>query len=153
MVRLPIHEKSVRRTQVPDGPQGYAVQDLHMGQKLVGCHKEGNFQQQGDGAVQGIGGPIMVLPVIGLQNHHPLVAGEGFLDMGHALPELCLRIPGFLLHGIRPPVQGQDQDVHDQAQDDDGKAGMADELVGNGKDDLKEQLQRPDEQGFQNRKK
>ena len=60
------YQQSVGRAQIPNRAQRHAVQDLRVGQKLVGCHEERDFQQQGNGAAQGIRGPIVVLPVIGL---------------------------------------------------------------------------------------
>ena len=72
----------------------------------------------------------MVLPVVGLQNHHPLITGESLFDVASTGCQLCLHIPGGLLHGIGTAVQGQHQDVHGKAQHDDGKTGMVQDLAG-----------------------
>ena len=70
--------------------------------------------------------------------------------MGNALVKPCFCIPGFLLHGIGPPVQRKNQNVHDKAQGNNRKAGMAHYAVGNRENCLKYQLQRPDGQSLQN---
>ena len=124
-----------------------------MGQKLIGRHKEGDLQQQGHGAPQGVGGGIIVLPVIGLEHHHPLVAGEGLFDVGHAVVKPGLRDPGLLLHGVGPAVEGKHQHVHGQAQEDDGKPRVTDDPVGKVEDQLKQELQRPQENGAEDGEK
>lgn len=88
----------------------------------------------------------MVLPVVGLEHHHPLVPVEHLFDVGHAPAELQLRLPLLLLHGVGPLVQGQHQHVHSQAQSDDGQAGILHHPIHNGENGLEQQLQGADEQ-------
>ena len=143
-------QKRIRHTQVLNGAKGRPLHDGKMGQKLVGRHEEGDFQQQRYGAFHGVCGLVVVLAVVGLENHHPLVSREGLADVSHPGGELRLHIPGPLLHGIRPLVKGQHQKIHHQAQKHNGKAGISRQLIRKGKDHLKYQLQRPNENGFQN---
>ena len=60
--------------------------------------------------------------------------------MGNAIVKLCLLIPGLLLHGVRPPVQRQYQEIHNQAQDNDRQPRIANQIVGNRKNNLKKQF-------------
>ena len=73
--------------------------------------------------------------------------------MLHTPAEPGIGVPGPFLHGIRLSVQGQDQNVHGNAQGDDGDAGAVGDVIAHGENDLKHQLQRADDQGLEKFKK
>ena len=83
---------------------------------MIGCDKKGNLQQQRQHTLQGIEGLIIVLPVIGLEHHKPLVAGEGLFDVLDPAGHLLLGVPFLVLDGVGPAIQGQEQHVHGEAQ-------------------------------------
>ena len=71
----------------------------------------------------------------------------------HGVQELGLHVALLFLQRVGPHVERQHQKVHDQAQHDDGQAGVADHTVGVDIDDLKQKLQRLQQQGIQYLKK
>ena len=138
-------QQPVRRAQVPNRPEGGAVQQLQPGQKLVGGDEEGNFQHQGQQPLQRVGLAVVVRPVEGLQGHEPLVPAEGLPDVRHAGGQPGLHLPLRVLNRVRPPVQRQHQQVDAQAQGDNRNPWIP-ESVHQGKQQLKQHLQRADHQ-------
>ena len=143
-------EQAVGRAEVADGPEGHAVQQLQIREEGIGRDEKRDLQKQRRRALEHIGRLIVVLPVVGLQHHHALVAAECLFDVRHALVQAQLRLALFLLHGVGAPVERQHEEVHRKAQRDDGKTGVADDPVGHDEHHFKQQLERLDEQCAQN---
>lgn len=87
--------------------------------------------------------------VVGLQDHHFLVAAERLFDVRHAAVQAGLHVALLFLQRVGPHIERQHQKVHDQAQHNDGQAGVADHAVGVDIDDLKQKLQRLKQQRIQ----
>lgn len=77
-------------------------------------------------------------------------AAERLFDVRDALIQTQLRLLLLLLHGVGAAVERQHEEVHHQAQHDDGQARIADQTLGHHVDYLKEEPQRPDQQRPQN---
>ena len=139
--------------EVGDRPEGHALDELQPGQEAVGGDEKRDLQKQRHRTAQNIRGLIVVLAVVGLQDHHLLVAAERLFDVRHAAVQAGLHVALLFLQRVGPHVERQHQKVHDQAQHDDGQAGVADHTVGVDIDDLKQKLQRLQQQGIQYLKK
>ena len=84
-------------------------------QKVVGDNEERYLQKQRYRAAQHIQRAVVVLAVIGLQNHRALVAAKGFLDMGYAVVQPRLGQPFLLLKRVGSAVKRQHKQIHRQA--------------------------------------
>ena len=113
------------------------MQQREAGEKAISGDEKGNLQHQGNRAAQHIGRLIMVLPVVGLQDHHFLVALEGLLDVANAVAEPALHGLFLLLHRVGALVEGKHQKIHQKAQNDDGSAGILNDSVGEKVNDFK----------------
>ena len=139
--------------EVGDRPEGHALKELQPGQEPVGGDEKRDLQKQRHRTAQNVGGLVVVLAVVGLQDHHFLVAAERLFDVRHAAVQAGLHVALLFLQRVGPHIERQHQKVHDQAQHNDGQAGVADHAVGVDIDDLKQKLQRLKQQRIQYLKK
>ena len=113
-----------------------------MREKLIRRHKERDLKKQGHRACKGIGRLVVVLTVVGAEDHHSLVAREGLFDMRDTAGQLGIRIASLLLHSVCASVERQDEYVHYKAENYDRQTRMIDYSVCYLIYKLKQQLQR-----------
>ena len=106
------------------------MQKLHVGEEAVGCDEEGNLQEQRHGLLEDIRRPVVVLPVVRLQDHDALVALEGLpypcYPRGHLKLLLCL----LLLELVRAKIQRQQQEVDHEAHRENRQPRVMGKLIG-----------------------
>ena len=88
---------------------------------MVCSHKKGNLQKQRERTLHGADGSVVLLSVVGLQNHKTLVALEGFTDMFYPGLHLFLLFMFRFLHGIGTLIEREDQDVYNDTDHDYGQ--------------------------------
>ena len=142
-------QQPVRGPQVRDGAEGSSLKGLVIGEKIVGGDEEGYLQGQGKEALQHIPGLIVVFRIPGAEHHEALVALEGFLEMVHHRGQPALGFPLLRLDGVGPAVQGEQEQVHAQAQHEDGETVMVQKAVGQAENVLKKNLERGNEKLIQ----
>ena len=81
-----------------------ALDQLQVGQVVVGGDEEGHLQQQRQRALQRVPGLIIILPIVGLQNHILFIPPESRLDALYPRGQSCFLFSGFFLNNICPSV-------------------------------------------------
>ena len=105
-------QKPVRLSEIRNRPERNALQNGKPRQKPICRDEKRNFKKERRCSAQNIGRLIIVLPVICLQHEHALITLERLFDMGHAAVQRKLRLLLLRLHGVRPLIQRQHQNVH-----------------------------------------
>ena len=136
------HDQAVRLPKVPDRPERRATQQAEPGQVTVRGHKKRNLQQQGQGSPQHVIRPVMILPVVGLQNHEALVAFESPLDFVNARLQPPRLLPFLLLNLVGPAVQRKQHQIDHQAQQHNGQPRAPRHPEAQGVYHIKQQFQR-----------
>ena len=77
---------------------------------------------------------------------------EGFFEMVHDGLHPLFRGAFFILDGVRPVIQGEEQEIHRQAQDDDGQAVIIQDIGGKAVDILIQDFDGPDQQLIKKRR-
>ena len=115
-------DQSVGCAQIWDRSKSKALKETQSGQKLICRDKKRHLQKQRNRALERIRRLIVILPVIGLKHHKAFIPTEGFANVLDPRAHPCFLRSLRLLHGIRSPIQRQNQEVHDQTQHDDRKS-------------------------------
>ena len=139
-------KQAVRLAQIRDEEKRLPMQRGEVGKEVVCSHEERDLDKQAYRTTQGIRRVVVVLPVVGVQDHVLLVTREHCLDPVHPTLQPLAHIAFRLLDLLRYVVEGKGKDSNGNAQPYNGNPIAIRKTIEKGKDIVDQQFDRENQE-------